>query len=222
MNYEELLSELFSLSEPTYRDFHRSLLKNDAVNVMGVRIPSLRALARRFKGSEDELMSFPDEWYEVTFIKLAAVAAMPYDEFCQRVERCVDLIDNWATCDGFTARCIARRRDDFIPYIKKFLSSPKEFYQRYALTTLLSFYVDKSYLPLIFSCCRSADTSMYYVHMAVAWLMAEVLAKHFDEGVQFLKQEFLTPSTHNKAISKARESYRLTPEQKIYLKNLKR
>ena len=222
MNYRELLDELYGLADHKYRKFHKSLLKDDGINVIGVRIPALRAIARTFKGSEDELMSFPDEFYEVTFIKLAAVANLPYGEFVQRVERCVSLIDNWAVCDGFSAKCIKGHRDEFLEYICKFLSSPSQFSQRYALTTLLHFYVEERYLNVIFNCCSRADTSQYYVHMAVAWLLAEVLIKYYDSGVEYLNKEILTKSTHNKAIQKAKESYRLTPEQKINLNKLKR
>lgn len=222
MNYEELLAELRAMADEGYRKFQGGLLKNDKINLLGVRIPALRSLAKRFKGLEDELLSFPDEFYEVTFLKLTAVAAMPYDEFAARVGRCVKLIDNWAACDSFAAKCIRTHREQFVPYIDKFLSDGGEFSQRYALTTLLHFYVEEKFLGYIFSCCERADCSRYYVHMGAAWLIAEVLVKYYDEGVRFLSAATLPAATHNKAISKAQESYRLTPEQKINLKKLKR
>lgn len=222
MNYSELLTELKSMASSAYSQFQLKLLNNPSLNVLGVSVPNLRKIARKFKGVEDELLSFPDDYYEVTFLKLAAVANLPYESFILRLDRCVNLMDNWATCDCFSAKCIKEHKDDFIPYIEKYLSEQREFSQRFALTTLLSFYVEEKYLDYIFSCCVRADTSWYYVHMAVAWLIAEVLAKHYDRGVEFLNKEFLTIKTHNKAIQKAKESYRLTPEQKINLNNLKR
>ena len=222
MNYEELLAELYRLADQGYRTFQGGLLKNDSLNLIGVRIPQLRALSKRFKGREDELLSFPDEFYEVTFIKLTAVAAMPYDKFSARVERCVDLLDNWATCDSFAAKCISSHKQEFTVYIDKFLSDPREFSQRYAVTTLLHYYVERDWLDYIFSCCARADNSKYYVHMAVAWLIAEVLVKYYSEGISFLSKNILPAATHNKVIQKAKESYRLTPEQKINLNKLKR
>lgn len=222
MNYGQLLTELNGLADPAYRDFHKKLLKSDGVNVLGVRVPQLHKIAKKFKGCEDELLSFPDEFYEVTFIKLTAVANLPYEQFILRLDNCVKLMDNWATCDCFSPKCISGHRDEFVPYIEKYLSQPAEFSQRFALTTLLSNYVEEQYLGYIFDCCSRADTSFYYVHMAVAWLIAEVLVKYYANGVEFLKCNSLSPKTHNKAIQKAKESYRLTPEQKIYLNNLKR
>ena len=222
MSYEQLLKTLEELSQGKYKEFHAKLLNNPSLKVLGVRVPDLRKVAKKFKGAEDELLSFPDDFYEVTFIKLTAVADMPYEQFIERVDRCVALMDNWATCDCFSPKCIADHREEFLPFIEKYISDPREFYQRFALTTLLSYYVKEDYLGYIFECCRRADASLYYVHMAVAWLVAEVLAKCYERGVEFLTSQALTKKTHNKAIQKAKESFRLTPEQKINLNNLKR
>lgn len=223
MNYGQLLDKLNEFADENYRAFTLKLLKNDKINVIGVRIPDMRKISKWFKAEDiDELMSFPDYYYEVNFVKLTAVARLPYNEFILRLDSCVKLMDNWAICDCFSPKCIKTRRDEFLPYIQKYLSSDGEFSQRFALTTLLSFYVEDEYLDYIFSCCSRADTSLYYVHMAVAWLVAEVLVKYYDRGVEFLNRQLLNKKTHNKAIQKAKESYRLTPEQKINLNNLKR
>ena len=83
----------------------------------------------------DELFTYPDEYYEVTFIKLTAAALLPFEKFLSYVDKCVSLIDNWATCDCFDAKCIAKHREEFLPYIKKYARADGEFYQRYALVT---------------------------------------------------------------------------------------
>ena len=109
-----------------------------------------------------------------------------------------------------------------MPYLYAFFAEKKEFYQRFALTTLLHFYVEEKYLHTIYDFVREADTEFYYVHMAAAWLIAEVLVKFYGDGVKFLKLNEFDIKTRNKAIQKACESYRLTAEQKTYLKGLKR
>ncbi|MDE6597268.1 MAG: DNA alkylation repair protein [Clostridia bacterium] len=222
MSYPQFLDELKSLSDESYKAFHKKLLKNDNINVLGVRVPALRKLAKKYAKSVDELMSYPDEYYEVTFVKLSAVALLGYDEFIKYVDRCVPLIDNWATCDCFTSKCILKHRQDFLPYIEKYLSVDKEFYQRFALTTLLHFYVDEEYANLIFQSVQKGNTDYYYVHMAAAWLIAEMLVKYYDTAKNFLLKNLLDKKTHNKAIQKACESFRLSDEQKIYLKGIKR
>lgn len=220
--YEELLTELNSYAEPEYAAFHKRLLKNDKINVLGVRVPILRKLAKKYKNQINPLLCCNDDYYEVTFIKLQAVALLPYDEFIKYVDKCVSLIDNWATCDCFAPKCIATHREEFLPYILRYSDSETEFTQRFALTTLLHFYVEEQYLQIISGTVRKSNCNLYYVHMAAAWLIAEVLVKYYDWGVDFLKQNALDIKTHNKAIQKACESYRLTKEQKDFLRGLKR
>ncbi|MDE7256605.1 MAG: DNA alkylation repair protein [Clostridia bacterium] len=221
--YEELLQELKENAEPEYAAFHKRLLKNDKINVMGVRVPILRKIAKKYKNYVPTLLSFPDEYYEVTFVKLQAAALLPYNFFINYVDKCVSLIDNWATCDCFAPKCIADNKDDFWKYINNFMLTGGEFAQRFALTTLLHFYVEEDWLDAIYaSVLEYVDVDLYYVHMAAAWLLAEVLVKYYDQGVKYLKFNELDIKTHNKAIQKACESYRLTKEQKDFLRGLKR
>lgn len=220
--YDELLCELKNNAEPEYAAFHKRLLKNDKINVLGVRVPTLRKLAKKYKNQIDTLLCCTDDYYEVTFIKLQAVALLPWDGFINYVDKCVPLIDNWATCDCFAPKCIATHKDEFLPYIFSYTDSDKEFTQRFALTTLLHYYVEDKYLQLIFETVRKSNCELYYVHMAAAWLIAEVLVKFYDGGVEFLNSGALDTKTHNKAIQKACESYRLTKEQKDFLRGLKR
>lgn len=222
MPYQKLLDELNDSADENYRVFHKRLLKNEDINVLGVRVPKLRKIAKSYINCADELLSFPDEYYEVTFIKLTAVSYLEYGEFIKYADKCVSLINNWATCDCFCPKCIEKHRDEFIPYIKKYSSQNKEFYQRFALTTLLHFYAEDRYADLIFELAEKSDTNLYYVHMAAAWLIAEMLVKDYDEARNFLERKTLDKKTHNKAIQKACESFRLSDERKNYLKGIKR
>ncbi|MGN1373082.1 MAG: DNA alkylation repair protein [Candidatus Coproplasma sp.] len=220
--YEELLGELKGVADSGYAAFHSKLLNNPKIKVIGVRTPVLRSLAKKYAQDFDGLFALPDEYYEVTFLKLIVASRLPYERFIKVVDGCVSLIDNWATCDCFKAKCIQKHRQEFLPFVEAYLGVNAEFYQRYALVTLLHFYVEKEYLPIIFESVEMADTRYYYVHMAAAWLVAEVLVKHYDDGVEYLKLHRLDKATHNKAIVKACESLRITKEQKTDLLGLKR
>lgn len=222
MLYRQFLTELESFADADYRAFHKKLLKNDGINVIGVRVPVLRKFAKKYKDCVEDLFAFPDEYYEVTFVKLAAVSLLPYGQFIKYADGCVKLIDNWATCDCFSPKCVKNHRREFLPYILKYAAEDKEFYQRFALTTLLHFYVEDEYLQTIFSLCESCDTRLYYVHMAAAWLVAETLVGYYDKATDFLLKNSLDKRTHNKAIQKACESFRLTDDRKNYLKGIKR
>ena len=108
-----------------------------------------------------------------------------------------------------------------MPHIRAYVAQGTEFSQRFAYIVLLGCYMDEQYLSEIFSLLDRAKTEYYYTYMGAAWLLAEVLVKFYAEGVRYLKEGGLDGRTKNKAIQKARESFRLTAEQKNYLKSLK-
>ena len=61
----------------------------------------------------------------------------------------------------------------------------------------------------------------YYVNMMLAWYFATALAKRWDEVISYIENRCLSPWVHNKTIQKARESYRISEQQKEYLKGLR-
>lgn len=220
MEYLQLVETLKNYAEKDFADFQKKLIPTKAT-ILGVRTPVLRKLAKAYKENFEKIFSFPDEYFEVTFIKLSVAALQPYERFVEILPECVAKIDNWATCDCFKAACIKRRKADFLSVLEKLFSHGGEFYERYVLVALLSNYVEEAYLPVIAEYLRKANDEAYYVHTGAAWLTAEVIVKHYDEGVKLLKARVLSPKTHNKAIQKARESFRLTTEQKEFLNSLK-
>jgi 3-methyladenine DNA glycosylase AlkD len=146
---------------------------------------------------------------------------LPYEEFLNYLDTCVSLIDNWALCDSFKAKCIFSHKQEFLPILENIFSHGGVYYERYALVSFLYAYMESEYLPIMKTYILRADTSKYYVHMAVAWLIAEILVNDYEYGVGLLQEKALLAKTHNKAIQKAIESYRLTNEQKGALRSLK-
>lgn len=220
MTYLSFIENLRQNAEEDFAVFQRKLIFTDR-KILGVRTPVMRKIAKEWKDRVDELLAFPNEYYETVFIKLAAVALLPYEKFLPRVDECVALIDNWALCDCFKAKCISKHREEFLPILDKFFQTGKEFFVRYALVSLLNDYVEKKYVPPIKAYLQRIDGNVYYIHMAAAWLTAEVLIKEYDEGVKILTEGILPVKTHNKAIQKAIESYRMTTNQKEFLRSLK-
>ena len=220
MKYSELVNRLHTYEEKTFADFQRKLIFTK-YEILGVRTPILRKLAKEYAGNFEEIFTFPNEYYEVVAIKLFQASALPYEGFCKHLNDCVALMDNWALCDGFKAKSIKRHKEAFLSILQSIYQRGGEYEQRYPLVVLLMEYVEKEYLQEIEQFIRKADTSRYYVHMAVAWLIAEILVKEYDAGLLLLKQGIVDEKTHNKAIQKAIESYRLNNEQKGYLRSLK-
>lgn len=221
MTYSEFLNVINENADEPFALFQKKLIPTK-YTIVGVRTPMMRKLAQAYKNDTEEILSFPNEYYEVVFIKLALIAELPYERFLERVEYAVSLMDNWALCDCFKARCIKTNKEEFSGVLEELFLHGGEFYERYVLVTLLARYVDEEkYLPMIESYLRRADASKYYVYMAIAWLTAEIIVKHYAYGLQILQNGILSPTTRNKAIQKAIESYRLTEAQKTELRSLK-
>ena len=220
MQYSELLKRLNGYAEPTFADFQCRLIFT-RYPILGVRTPMIRRLAKECFCDFEEIFGFPNEYYEVVFLKLAQVSALPYDKFVQYLPQCIALIDNWALCDSFRATSIKKNKEIFLPMLQTIFMDGGEYAQRYPLVVLLTEYIEERYFSAIEQFIQSATTERYYVHMAVAWLLAEILVKEYAYGVKLLQKGFTDDQTHDKAIQKAIESYRLTNEQKEYLRSLK-
>ncbi len=221
MKYSDFLQLLENHAEEAFADFQRKLIPTKQ-KILGVRTPIMRKIAKQLQGLEEQVFAYPDDIYEVTFIKLTLVSTLPYDKFLLYVEDCVSKMDNWAMCDSFKAKCIQAYKKEYLYVLEKIFYNGGEFYERYVLVALLNDYVQTEYIPTIIHYLKKADTKRYYVSMAAAWLTAEILIKEYESGVFILKQGILEEKTHNKAIQKARESFRLTKEQKDYLTSLKK
>ena len=73
-----------------------------------------------------------------------------------------------------------------------------------------------------FNLLDNIKSDKYYINMAEAWLICELYIYYEEETTNYLKNNQLNTFTHNKAISKIRESYRISKENKDYLNTLKR
>ncbi len=230
VTYEELLAQLRAHKDEAYRRFNERIVNIPEGTSIGVRTPVLRALGKELVKSEgfslDTLLAFPSDVFEVRLLKCFAVGykKMPFAEKVRRIDACLPVIDGWAVCDLFcsTLKEIKKHREEFFPHIEGYIAQGGEFSQRFGYILLLGCYMAEEYLPHIFALAERAHTQYYYTHMGVAWLLAEVLVKFFDRGAAFLRTTSLDAKTVNKAIQKARESYRLTDEQKNFLKSLKK
>ena len=57
--------------------------------------------------------------------------------------------------------------------------------------------------------------------LMIAWYFATALAKQYADAIKFLEFKSLSKWVHNKTIQKARESLRITKQQKAHLQTLK-
>ena len=225
MNYIE--KRLFNLKDEGYKAFHGKLMPTvDEDKIIGVRIPHLRKLAKELSGTDEAkrfLSDLPHKYYEENNLHAFLIEGIKdFDRCIEEAERFLPCIDNWATCDSFRPLSFKKNKERLIENITEWISSDKTYVVRFAIVSLMTYFLDECYKKEYSDWVKNASNGEYYVDMAVSWYFATALSKHFDETLTYIKGGVLSDFVHNKTIQKAIESYRITKEQKEYLKTYKR
>jgi len=215
--------DLFQYQDLKYKEFHQKLMPTvDKDTVIGVRTPILRRLSKDFS-DPSFLKELPHRYYEENNLHAFLIEQIKdFDACIDELERFLPYIDNWATCDMLTPRCFKRNTELLLPYIQKWIKSEHTYTVRFAVNMLMKFYLGDNFSIEYSDMVKNISSKEYYVNMVRAWYFATALAKHYDEIIPYLLKNKLDKWTHNKTIRKAIESYRITKEQKDFLKKLKR
>lgn len=225
---ETIRKSLFDRADASYKDFQSALLPTlDPDRVIGVRTPELRRYARSLRGTEtarEFLRELPHRYYEEDNLHAALLEQIKdFDVALAEVERFLPYINNWATCDGFCPKILRTDLDRLWTAIRRWLASDQPYTVRYALVRMTFWYLDApEFVPEALRLAAEVESDHYYVQMAQAWFFSIALVKRYDAALPYLTEHRLPVWVHNKAIGKAIESYRPSPEVKTYLKTLKR
>ena len=223
MKAQELL---FQLQDKSYRDFQSKLIPTIPVEtIIGVRIPALRKLAKEY-GKDPESVEFlkqlPHTYYDENILHALLVAEIKDYEVCvKEVEHFLPYVDNWAVCDIFSPKVFRKNKDKLIDKIREWTASGQPYTCRFGMEMLMTHFLDEDFRVEYLEIPAAVHSEEYYVNMMIAWFYATALAKQWDAAIGYIEKKCLDPWTHNKTIQKARESYRITREQKEYLKTLK-
>lgn len=230
---DPLLARLFAEADPAYRAFMTPLVPTvKPWRFIGVRTPALRRMARELAQRDstacaDFLARLPHTYFEENQLHAFALPyAIPADKdedaAFAALDRFVPFLDNWATCDQLAHPVLASCPRKAVPALERWLASEHEYTRRFAIKTLLFEYLGERFDPRYLAWVAAADTGAYYVSMAVAWYVAEALARQPKDALALLESGTLRPWTHNKALQKARESKKVEPALKARLGDLKR
>ena len=218
--------KLFSMQDLKYKEFHSKLMPTvESDLVIGVRTPELRKFAKEFskaESAEEFLQCLPHKYYEENNLHAFMISSIKdFSETVERLNVFLPYVDNWATCDMMRPVAFGKHRRELLSEIEKWIESDRPYAVRFAVEMLMVHFLkedfDASY-PQKVADIRSDE---YYIRMMVAWYFATALAFRYEEILPFIENEVLDPWTHNKAIQKAIESFRITAEKKEYLKKLK-
>lgn len=144
-----------------------------------------------------------------------------FDACIQALEIFLPYVDNWAVCDTMAPKVLAKNREVLLPILRRWIASEHTYTCRFGLLCLMRYYLDENFRPEYLELAAAVSSDEYYVNMMIAWFFATALAKQWDATVPYLERRKLPLWVHHKAIQKAKESYRITPSQKEYLKSLK-
>ena len=219
-------THLFELQDLKYRDFHAKLMPTvNKEKIIGVRTPALRVFAKKY-GKTDEakeyLQILPHQYYEENNLHgLLIEQIKDYDTCLEELERFLPYIDNWATCDMLAVKVVKNHLDTFIDEVYRWMESDHAYTIRFGVNMLMRYYLEDAFRMEYPEKVAQIRSEEYYVNMMRAWYFATALAKQYDKILPFIEKQKLDVWTHNKTIQKAIESYRITPEQKEYLRGLK-
>ena len=222
-----IVDRLFELRDEEYAAFQSKSIPNIMPeSIIGVRVPAVRELAKQLvkeKAYSEFLNELPHKYYDENMLHAAILTEIRnFDEVLSEVDKFLPYVDNWAVCDTMKPKPFKKNRDILIKKIKIWSASDKEYTCRFGLEMLMNHFLDEDFVPEYLEIPAVVRSEKYYVNMMIAWLFATSLAKQWDATLPYIKNNRLDVWTHNKSIQKAKESYRITPEQKELLNKLKR
>ncbi len=219
-------SRLFALQDLKYKEFQCKLMPTVAPErVIGVRTPELRKLAKElFKEQEtaEFLSTLPHQYYDENNLHGFLVEQIKdYNTVVAAIDAFLPYVDNWATCDLMSPKVFKKHRPELLKKIQRWMASDQIYTVRFGIGMLMTHFLDEDFAPEHLDWVAAIRSEEYYVNMMIAWYFATALAKQWDAVIPYIEQHCLDKWVHTKAIQKAVESYRITDEQKGYLRTLR-
>ena len=226
MDIRKIESELFSYQDLSYAQLQiRTIPSVDASRIIGVRTPQLRLFAKRLYKEPDTdsfLNELPHKYFDEDQLHAFIISLEKDFDICiAKVEAFLPYVDNWATCDQMSPKAFKKDPERLLPYIDEWIRSDKTYTVRFAVGMLMEHFLDERFDTKYADMVAALRSDEYYINMMIAWYFATALAKQYDACIPYIEEHRLDTWTHNKAIQKSVESYRITGERKLYLKSLK-
>ena len=223
----KIREELVKLQDKEYRQLQAKIIPNiDAKSIIGVRTPELRKYAKKLVKDEnisEFLEDLPHKYFDENQLHAFIISERKdFDKCIKEINSFLPFVDNWATCDQLSPKVFKKNKKALLDNIKNWLSSSHTYTIRFAIGMLMQHFLDEDFDIKYSKMVAKIKSEEYYINMMIAWYLATGLAKQYDAIIPFIENNKLDKWTHNKTIQKAVESYRITPEQKAYLKSLKK
>ena len=220
---DDIISNLLSMRDEKFAQLNRKIIPNiNGKNIIGVKTPSLRKYAKTIPNVNLFLDKLPHNYFEENQIHAFILSDIRDFETCiNMVDKFLPYIDNWATCDQLIPKTFAKNTEKLLPWINKWIKTKHTYTTRFAIGLLMRFYLGDKFNQKYTKMIIDIKSNEYYINMMRAWYFATALAKNWDEVVGIIENKKLDIWTHNKTIQKSIESFRISNDQKKYLKSLK-
>lgn len=218
-----------------YREFNSSLVPGESTSKMlGVRMPRIREIAKKIakeNGREYleavKVAEQSENVYHEELLLHGIIIGYLKREMEERkklLDEFVPVINNWAVCDCscMTYKFMKKDVSEWYDYLMKYMASNREYEIRFAVVCLLDHFVEENFIDRILKELDAIRHEGYYVKMAVAWAVSVCFVKFPEKTKEFLLKDHMDDFTHNKSIQKIRESFRVSKEDKEWVKTLKR
>jgi len=225
--YKNFIKYLISLQDLKYKEFHSSLVLNSKYEMIGIRVPIMRDIAKNISKSniEEFLKCVQNKYYEEIMIQGLVISHIKDEElFYKYFKKYIKKIDNWALCDSFCSsiKIVRKHEEKYFKEAIKLALNKEEFTSRVGLVMILNHFISQDKLNDIFEALNKIQSDKFYINMAEAWLICEMYIKYPNETKDFLTNNNLSKFTQNKAISKIHDSYRVNKEEKELLNNFRK
>lgn len=226
MKRNEIVAELFRLQDKEYARMQAKIIPTVSPDrIIGVRTPALRDFAKSLSKDQDigEFLSYlPHQYFDEDQLHAFVISLeRDFDKCIAEVDAFLPFIDNWATCDQLSPKAFKKEPEKLLPYIQIWIKSDKTYTVRFAIGLLMQHFLDDHFDLKYADEVAGIRSEEYYIRMMIAWYFATALAKQYELVLPYLEDKRLDDWVHNKAIRKSIESYRITDEQKAYLRTLK-
>lgn len=221
---EKIRQKLISLSEKKYKDFSAALVPNCG-EMLGVRIPLLRKLAAEIALTDGiSALDGEDIYFEEVMLRGFVIGNLRVntEEKLRLVTEFVPLINNWSVCDSFctSLKFTNKNKERVWEFIQPYCVSEKEFYERFGAVMLRGYFIDDEYIDRTLGLLAEIPTEKFYSSMAVAWAVSDCYVKFPEKTEKLILSSIFDNDTHNRAIRKICDSYRVQKSDKEFLKTL--
>lgn len=224
----EIDQNLQALSESNYKAFNEKLIPTNYV-IRGIRMPALKKMAKEIaktEGVELYLENAEFTTYEHVLLYglvLGNMTKIPLESVFNYLDPLILRFDNWAHVDTITSAFTIFKKypKEVLDHYLPLKGDEGEFTKRFFVILLMCYYMNEQHIDKTLQLLAEVPQGQYYVDMAIAWALSVGLVKHYDNTLPYLEKRAFSKFVHNKAIQKARESFRISPETKEILNEMK-